>query len=144
MYLCFLWIKVNSTAPGWLFICRELKFVAVEYFSNCIKIENLKFLNSAPSSSAAAAAAASSSVPQLTYKQLEEHINKVIDLMHNDLTHPERQYGIVVTLKSKMAASSVWPYLEILDQFYVTYLKAQTNHPSHYLMARGQPHQNTW
>ena len=43
--------------------------------------------------------------------------------------------GVVVTFKSKMAASSAWPYLEILDQFYLTYLKAQTNYLSHYLTA---------
>ena len=31
--------------------------------------------------------------------------------------------GVVFTLKFKMAASSAWPYLEILDHFYLTYLK---------------------
>jgi len=42
---------------------------------------DLSFLNSVPSTSAAATAAAvtASSVPQLTYKQLEEHINKVMN-----------------------------------------------------------------
>ena len=49
--------------------------------------------------------------------------------------------GVVVTVKSKTVASSAWHYLEILDQFYLTYLKAQTNCPSRYLTA--QPHHNT-
>ena len=44
-------------------------------------------------------------------------------------------------LESMMAASSAWPYLGILDQFYLTYLKAQTNRPSRNSTA--QPHQNT-
>ena len=48
---------------------------------------------------------------------------------------------VVVTLKSKMKVISVWPYLEILAQFYLTYLKAQTNRPSRNSTA--QPHQNT-
>ena len=47
--------------------------------------------------------------------------------------------GVVVTLKSKMAASSALPYLEILDQFYLAYLKAQTNRPSRY--STDQPNQ---
>ena len=49
--------------------------------------------------------------------------------------------GVVVTLKSKMATSSAWSYLEILDQFYLTNLKSQTIRPSRYSTA--EPHQNT-
>ena len=60
--------------------------------------------------------------------------------MHNDVKHPKCSMGVVVMLKSKMAVSSTWPYLEILDQFYSTYLKAQANRPSRYLAA--QPHLN--
>ena len=32
--------------------------------------------------------------------------------------------GVVVTLKSKMTSTHAWTYLEIQDQFYLSYLKA--------------------
>ena len=59
--------------------------------------------------------------------------------MHNDVTRPERQYGSC----SHATWSPVVLAVEeiVLDQFYLTYLKAQTNRPSRYSTA--QPDENT-
>ena len=56
-------------------------------------------------------------------------------------TCPKGSMGVVVKLKSKMAPSSGSSGGIVWDHFYLSYLKAQTNRPSHYSMA--QPHQNT-
>ena len=39
-----------------------------------------------------------------------EFVRDTIDLMHNDVTLPKGSMGVVVTIKSKMAASNACPY----------------------------------
>ena len=64
-----------------------------------------------------------------------------IDLMHDDVSRPEGSMGVVVMLKSKLVASSASGGGNSKIIVSLAYLKAQTNHPSHYSTA--QPHQNT-
>ena len=61
--------------------------------------------------------------------------------MHDDVTLPKGSMVVVVTLKSKMAASSASSGGNSKSTQYLTYLKAQTNPPSRYSTAL--PRQNT-
>ena len=67
---------------------------------------------------------------------------QTIDLMHDDVTRPKGSMVVVVTLKSKMDASSANSGGNSKITYYLTYLKGQINPPSCYLTA--QPHQNTF
>ena len=53
-----------------------------------------------------------------------------IDLMHDDITRPKNSMVVVLTLKSKMAASSTSSEGNSKSTGSMIYLKAQTNRPS--------------
>ena len=68
-------------------------------------------------------------------------VSLLTDLMHDDVTCPTGSVVVVVTLKSKMTASSASSWANSKSTWYLAYLRAQINHPSRYSTA--QLHQNT-
>ena len=76
-------------------------------------------------------------------RQRKKMLTAIIDLMYNDVTRPERQYGIYLHSQSQDGGQPwIWRFRYSGSNLFDPHLKAQTNRPSRYSTA--QPNQNTF